>query len=71
MIAGNKAMNGVTPQFIQDFKTEVIEMYNLVKKANRKAMLECISGPEAKCIWDPDDDNDDANNGPPPELMVE
>ena len=70
MIDDDLPINKVTPQMIQYFKTEVMEMYEPVKKAIRKVVFKCTSNPEATCIQDPDDD-DNTDTGPLPELTIQ
>ena len=55
----------VMPTLIQNFKLAIKTMYDPVKWANRKEIQNCIKEPEAQCIWDcTDDDNDDSQEKP-------
>ena len=44
-------LNAIMPQLICDFKDVISKMYQLVKHANHKEVLNSIPDPQAKCIW--------------------
>ena len=45
---------------IKDFMEAILEMYEPVHHANCKEVWNSIKDPEAECIWNLGDDNDDA-----------
>ena len=39
-------------------------IYDPVRKANHKEVWKCIEDPEAECIWNPPNDDDNTQDNP-------
>ena len=52
-------LKDVMPVLIKDFKDVISEMYDSVHCANGKEVWKSIKDPEAECIWNLGDNNDD------------